>query len=65
MLADRVYLFEFKLDVSAEKALAQIHNKAYSESYRGDSRNLYLVGVNFDSIARSVSEWKMEIVSSV
>lgn len=62
-LPDRVYLFEFKLDQSAEAALAQIHQKNYAEGYLNQARTVHLVGVNFDSRQRIVSDWVLETVS--
>jgi hypothetical protein len=53
-----VYIFEFKLDKSAEAALAQIEEKQYALPYAADSRQLYKIGVSFDSATRSLSEWK-------
>ena len=54
-----VYIFEFKLDKSAEAALAQIEEKQYALPYAADSRQLYKIGVSFDSATRSLSEWKV------
>jgi hypothetical protein len=62
-LSDRIYLFEFKLDGSAQTALEQIKEKGYAEGYYGRSKTLYLIGVNFDSKQRSVSEWLTETVT--
>lgn len=56
---DYVYLFEFKLDASADEALAQIEEKQYAAPYGADKRKLFKVGVNFDSETRSLSEWKV------
>jgi ATP-dependent exoDNAse (exonuclease V) beta subunit len=56
-LPDRIYLFEFKLDGSAQAALDQINEKGYAEGYRNLGKTLHLVGVNFDSKQRNVGEW--------
>ena len=55
---DYVYIFEFKLDKSAEEALAQIEEKQYALPYGADSRQLYKIGVSFDSASRSLAGWK-------
>ena len=55
---DYVYIFEFKLDKSAEEALAQIEEKQYALPYRADSRKLYKIGVSFDSASRGLTGWK-------
>ncbi len=53
-----IYVFELKLDGSAEDALKQIDSKGYLVPYTCDGRKLVKVGVNFDSSTRTVSEWK-------
>ena len=55
-----IYLFEFKRDESAEKALQQIDDKSYTLPFVADSRKLYKIGVSFDSEKRLLSEWKVE-----
>ena len=40
------YLFEFKLDQSANAALAQIVEKQYALPYEADTRKLFNIGVN-------------------
>ena len=55
-----IYLFEFKRDESAEKALQQIDDKSYTLPFVADSRKLYKIGVSFDSDKRLLSDWKVE-----
>jgi hypothetical protein len=59
---DRVYLFEFKLDESAEIALAQIHKKQYYQAFWAKGKPLIGVGVNFASGSKNIEEWKVEEV---
>lgn len=54
---DYIYIFEFKLDGTAEEALQQIEDKGYAEPYLSDKRKLYKVGVNFSSESGTVKEW--------
>ena len=56
--ATHIYVFELKVDGSAEDALRQIDSKGYLVPYTADGRKLVKVGVNFDSSTRTVSEWK-------
>jgi hypothetical protein len=56
-----VYCFEFKLEGSAQTALAQIDSKDYLLPWRGRGKKLFKVGVNFDREKRNISEWKVEI----
>ena len=58
--ANYVYIFEFKLDQSADAALAQIEEKQYALAYAADARKLFKIGVNFDSSMRNVSDWKVK-----
>ena len=58
--ADFIYLFEFKRDESAEKALQQINDKDYSLPFVADNRKLYKIGVSFDSEKRILADWKVE-----
>ena len=56
---DFVYIFEFKLDRSADEALVQIEEKQYAAPYGADPRTLFKIGVNFDSRDRNITEWKV------
>ena len=53
-----VYIFEFKLDGSADAALQQIHEKGYAKEYQGDKRKVHLVGANFSSKEGTIDGWK-------
>lgn len=57
-LKDYVYIFEFKLDGSADEALRQIEEKNYAKPYLTDKRKVICIGVNFSSRTRTVEEWK-------
>jgi hypothetical protein len=57
-----IYVLEFKLNKSAEKALQQIKDKAYAEKYRADPRQKVLVGVNFSSALKTVDGWVSEVL---
>ena len=53
-----VYIFEFKMDGTAEEALHQIAEKGYARSYLTDNRKIVCIGVNFLPYTRTVEEWK-------
>jgi len=59
-----VYCIEFKLDKSAQEALAQIDTKDYLLPWKGSGKKLFKVGVNFDSKKRNIGDWKYETVDS-
>ena len=53
-----IYVFEFKVDGSAEDALKQIDEKGYMLPYRfEDGKRLVKVGVNISSQTRTVEKW--------
>ena len=43
-----VYVFEFKYNRSVREAMAQIRDRDYAGRYAMDSRNVYLIGANFN-----------------
>ena len=57
---DYVYIFEFKLDGSAQEALRQIEEKGYTRPYATDPRKLFRIGVNFSSETGTISEFEVE-----
>lgn len=58
---DAVYVFEFKMDSSAETALKQIDDKGYLIPFRHcDGKKLVKVGVNISSSTRSLEDWLVE-----
>ena len=56
--SDYIYLFEFKMDRSAEDALAQIDEKQYAKPFEHDPRKLFKIGVNFSSATKRMDGWK-------
>ena len=58
---DHVYIFEFKINQTAEIALKQIREKEYFRKYQHSGRKIVLVGANFDTVSRQITEWKSEI----
>ena len=54
-----IYLFEFKRDDNAEKALRQIEDMHYADTYAADKRTLYKIGVNFSSETRQMDGWEV------
>ena len=56
---DRTYVFEFKLDGSAEDALKQIDDKGYLIPYKADG-TCVKVGANISSQTRTLESWKVE-----
>ena len=57
---DYIYIFEFKLNGSADDALRQIDEKGYAKPFALDNRKLIKVGVNFSLEKRCIEEWKKQ-----
>ena len=52
-----IYIFEFKLNGTAEEALQQIDEKGYLIPYQADGRKLIKIGVEFSATERNISRW--------
>ena len=52
-----VYIFEFKLDGTADEALQQIEDKGYAREYEVDKRKLYKIGAVFSSETGTIEEF--------
>lgn len=57
---DAVYVFEFKLNGTAESALKQIEERGYLIPYRLDGRRLVKIGVDFDRETRNINRYIVE-----
>ena len=53
-----VYIFEFKLDGTADEALQQIEEKGYAREYDSDKRQVFKIGASFSSETGTIGEWK-------
>ena len=53
-----VYIFEFKLDGTADEALQQIEDKGYAREYATDGRRIFKIGASFSSETGTVEDWK-------
>jgi hypothetical protein len=54
-----IYIFEIKIDASAETALRQIRQKEYAAPYLSDGRRVITVGINFSTQRRTIDDWKV------
>ena len=57
---DQIYVFEFKLNGTAEQALQQIDDRGYLIPYLVDGREIVKVGVEFSADTRNISRWLVE-----
>ena len=56
-----VYIFEFKLNGTADEALQQIEDRGYALPYASDTRTVYKIGCSFSSETGTIEEWKTEM----
>ncbi len=59
-IGSRVFILEFKVDKKG--ALEQIKKKRYYEKYLKDYDEIYLIGVEFDSKSKNISDYEWERV---
>ena len=57
--AKALYLFELKLNMSAQAAINQIDLKDYSSKFALSGLPIVKVGINFDPERRTLSDWKV------
>ena len=51
------YVMEFKLNGTAEEALAQIDAKQYAAPFAHSGKKIFKIGVNFSSKTRNIDRW--------
>ena len=56
---DYIYIFELKIDQSADIALQQIEDKQYAAPFAADTRCLFKIGINFSTEKRGIDDWKI------
>ncbi|MCJ8273342.1 MAG: ATP-binding protein, partial [Psychrosphaera sp.] len=54
---DRIYIIEFKLNDTKEAAMQQIHDKQYAQKYQNSSKEVVLLGVEFNQKTRNIGEY--------
>ena len=55
--ATTIYVFELKINKSAQEALEQIDQKGYMIPYTADGRKLVKCGISFSTETRTIEEW--------
>ena len=63
-LGNTIYIFELKVDQTAEIALTQAETKRYKEKYFQNNKDILVVGINFTSESRNIGEWKGTLFAS-
>lgn len=60
-MPDTIYVFELKVNDSAENALKQIDNNGYATPYLADGRKVLKVGIRFNTDKHTIDEWKTSV----
>ncbi len=55
---EKIYIIEFKVD--SKDALEQIKSKQYHKKYLNEAKDIYLVGIGFDSKDKNISNFEWE-----
>lgn len=58
---DKVYVIEFKVDQPG-KAMEQIREKGYHEKFHDGAREIYLIGISFDSQEKNITDFEWQKV---
>ncbi|MBQ6653382.1 MAG: ATP-binding protein [Prevotella sp.] len=56
-----VYILELKIDKTAAEALQQIDERGYAVPFEGDSRQIFKIGINFDTATRQINDYLIDI----
>ena len=56
-MPDAIYVFELKINGTAQETLKQIDNNSYAIPYQTDGRPIVKVGVKFEAEKRIAEEW--------
>ncbi len=57
-----VYVIEMKVDDSVDKAIAQIKGKGYYHKYINTKKTIHIIGLNFSSETKQITEREEEVV---
>jgi len=55
-IEEGIFIFEFKLNQTAEAAIAQIKNRGYADYFKQRDKPVHLIGINFSSTEKAVAK---------
>jgi hypothetical protein len=58
-----IFILEFKVDAKKGGALNQIKSQKYHEKYLKEKKDIYLIGIEFDSCEKNISYFEWELLS--
>ena len=59
---ERIYVVELKCNQSAQRAIAQIKAKKYFEKHLHTGKKISLLGINFSTKEKRITDWRVEEV---
>jgi len=59
-ISNIIYIIEFKVNAKKGEALQQIKDKKYHEKYLNQTKEIYLVGIEFDESEKNISNFEWE-----
>ena len=62
-MPDAIYVFELKVNGTAQEALDQINGKRYAIPYQTDGRRIVKIGVKFNAETRTPENWIIEYLN--
>ena len=64
---DSIFILEFKVDMPDEAAIHQIETRKYYEKYLSQKKDIFLIGIHFDSDERNIVnfEWKEFVIENL
>ena len=65
-IGKHIYLFELKVDKSADEAISRIQEKKYGDIFREEMKKgkiLHLIGIDFSSEERTIRSYREEVIS--
>ena len=60
LTSDYIYILELKIDQTAAAALQQIEEKGYTRPFADDPRQLFKIGINFNTTTKLIDDWKID-----
>ncbi len=57
---DKIIIIEFKVDAEKEEPIKQIKERRYFEKYLNENKDIYLIGISFDSKEKNINEYEIE-----
>ena len=63
-ILNKVYIIEFKVEETGKKSLEQIKERKYYEKYAWEGKEIYLVGMSFDSESKNIGEVEWEMLKN-